>query len=138
LDLGIEPYLVASSVVAVLAQRLVRKVCQQCASPVSDFAAELNRLGVSAEAMSAGGIVHGLGCAACRQTGFRGRIGIFELLVINEPIRREIQAQANAVDIRSVAVGQGMRLLRDDGVVKLLDRVTTVDEVVRVTMRTAL
>jgi general secretion pathway protein E len=139
LDLGIEPYLVASSVVAILAQRLVRTVCSECGEAVELSGAEWSRLGVEPSRHgSKPRVRRGSGCARCRQTGYRGRIGIFELLVVDDQLRREIQVQANAAQVRSAAVAQGMRLLRDDGVAKILAGMTTVEEVIRVTMRTSL
>jgi general secretion pathway protein E len=133
LDLGIEPYLVASSVVAVMAQRLVRRICPQCARPYSPDAAELSWLGVSREA--AGDMKKGAGCASCRNTGYRGRMGTFELLVIDENVRRLIQNRATASEIKDAAMIAGMRTLRDDGVAKVLAGQTTTSEVERVTMR---
>jgi general secretion pathway protein E len=108
LDLGIEPYLLSSSLVGVLAQRLVRKVCRSCT---------------------------GKGCENCRKTGYSGRVGVFELLTVNEGVRRRIQERATAADIKQVAVASGMRTLRDDGMAKSANGVTTVEEVQRVTMR---
>jgi general secretion pathway protein E len=134
LDLGIEPYLVASSVVGVLAQRLVRRVCPECAQPYTPDAAELEWLGVSIG--DARGMKKGRGCPACRNTGYRGRLGTFELLNIDERVRRLIQARATAAEIKEAGVaGAGMRTLRDDGVAKVLAGVTTTSEVERVTMR---
>jgi general secretion pathway protein E len=133
LDLGIEPYLVASSVVGVMAQRLVRRICEQCAAPFTPDEAELAWLGVSAEA--ARGMRKGRGCAACRGTGYRGRVGTFELLTMDERVRKLIQARATAAEIKDAGVAAGMRTLRDDGVAKVLAGVTTTSEVERVTMR---
>jgi general secretion pathway protein E len=175
LDLGIESYLLASSLVAVLAQRLVRKVCPHCADEYMPTADELNRLGPSVAELARGRDVaelarargdsatahsspltthlstthyspltshhpsfrRGRGCPACRQTGFFGRLGIFELLVVDNAIRAQIQAHANASQIRDAAVARGMRLFRDDGIAKVFDGTTTIDEVVRITMRSA-
>jgi type II secretory ATPase GspE/PulE/Tfp pilus assembly ATPase PilB-like protein len=133
LDLGIEPYLVASSVVAVMAQRLVRRICPQCATPYSPDATELSWLSVSRE--QASGMKKGGGCASCRNTGYRGRMGTFELLVIDENVRRLIQNRATASEIKDAAIIAGMRTLRDDGVAKVLAGQTTTSEVERVTMR---
>jgi general secretion pathway protein E len=108
LDLGIEPYLLSSSLVGVLAQRLVRKVCRHCS---------------------------GAGCESCRKTGYAGRVGVFELLTVNDAVRRRIQERATATDIKQVAVANGMRTLRDDGMAKASNGVTTIEEVQRVTMR---
>ncbi|HEY7120147.1 MAG TPA: ATPase, T2SS/T4P/T4SS family [Tepidisphaeraceae bacterium] len=133
LDLGIEPYLVASSVVGVLAQRLVRRVCGRCAVPHTPDAAELAWLGGGAA--GAGGMRRGTGCPACRQTGFHGRVGTFELLRMDETVRHLIQSRATATQIKDAALSAGMRTLRDDGVAKVLAGVTTIAEVERVTMR---
>jgi general secretion pathway protein E len=134
LDLGIEPYLVASSVVGVLAQRLVRRICPGCAEPYTPDAAELEWLGVPAD--QARGMKKGKGCPACRNTGYQGRLGTFELLNIDERVRRLIQSRATAAEIKDAAVGgAGMRTLRDDGVAKVLTGITTTSEVERVTMR---
>lgn len=117
LDLGIEPYLVSSSVLAVMAQRLVRRVCQECGG------------GVKSPPTS---------CQNCRGTGYRGREGIYELLVIDDSIRNLIQDRAHAAEIRDAGVGRGMRLLRDCGMEKVEAGKTTIEEIDRVTMRTAL
>jgi general secretion pathway protein E len=135
LDLGIEPYLLASSVVGVLAQRLVRQVCPNCARPLASPRDQFARLGVMDDGDGTT-FREGAGCAACRQTGYSGRVGIFELLVVDETVRQRIQARATAADIKATAAAGGMRTLRDDGVAKVLAGTTTVDEVLRVTMRT--
>jgi len=134
LDLGIEPYLLASSVIGVLAQRLVRKVCAECRQPITPNSDELQRLDIdpSADLLK---MRRGTGCTVCRQTGYRGRIGLFELLLIDENIRKKIQACATASEIKQTALNSGMHGLRDDGVAKTLAGKTTIDEVVRVTMR---
>jgi general secretion pathway protein E len=131
LDLGIEPYLVASSVVGVLAQRLVRRVCPECGAPYRPDAAEMDWL--NSPAQQTAGMRRGAGCAACRNTGFRGRVGMFELLKMDEGVRRLIQNRATAAEIRDAAVAASMRTLREDGVAKVLAGVTTTSEVERVT-----
>jgi general secretion pathway protein E len=131
LDLGIEPYLVASSVRGVLAQRLVRRVCAQCAAPYEPSALELQWLGLPREQTA--GMRLGRGCAACRQTGYRGRFGAFELLLIDDSVRRLIGNRATASEIRDTAVRAGIHLLRADGIGKILAGLTTIPEVERVT-----
>jgi general secretion pathway protein E len=138
LDLGIEPYLVSSSLISVMAQRLVRKVCAGCSREMVPSADAIRQLGIELEWSSQRRICHGLGCEACRHTGYRGRIGIFELLIVDDAVRERIQGHSNASMIRDVAVRNGMKLLREDGLAKTLAGITTIDEVVRVTMRTAL
>ncbi len=131
LDLGIEPYLAASSLMGVLAQRLVRKVCANCAASYEPGDAELRWLGVERAATSS--MKAGAGCRACRQTGYRGRVGTFEMLMMDEPVRRLIQSRATASQVKDAATRAGMRTLRDDGIAKILAGVTTVAEVERVT-----
>ena len=131
LDLGIEPYLVASSVMGVLAQRLVRRICSQCAAPLEPTSQDLRWLGVQVEQTS--GMRIGKGCAACHQTGYRGRIGAFELFLMDDSIRGLITSRATASEIRSAALRSGAHLLRDDGIAKILAGQTTIAEVERIT-----
>jgi general secretion pathway protein E len=134
LDLGIEPYLVASSVVAVIAQRLVRRICEECRYEDDVDGAELQRLGLSMQPRDLRAW-RGKGCDECRGTGYRGRVGIYELLVVDDSVRRMIQSRSNAAEIREAAISAGMRLLRDDGIAKVREGKTTIEEIVRVTMR---
>ncbi|MEP0763070.1 MAG: Flp pilus assembly complex ATPase component TadA, partial [Chloroflexota bacterium] len=138
LDLGIEPYLVASSLIAVLAQRLVRRVCQHCGEPVILSQMDLTRLGATPENIIDGRPRRGRGCDHCRHTGYRGRVGLYELMILNEPIRRLIAQRALAAQIEAEAIANGMLTLRHDGMAKIAAGITTVDEVVRVTARAAL
>jgi general secretion pathway protein E len=134
LDLGIEPYLVSSSLLAVLAQRLVRKVCSKCGVEQALTGEERTQLGMNGNSRHAQYRI-GPGCTACRNTGYRGRVAICELLRVDEPIRRRIQSRASATDIRDAAMTAGMTLLRDDGIAKVLGGTTTPSEVARVTVR---
>ena len=126
LDLGIEPYLVASSLVASLAQRLVRRVCRECRAPVDDLAAR------PAAAAAGREVYVGRGCPKCRGTGYRGRLGVFEMLVVDGRIRELIQQRSNAAAIRDAALAGGMTLLEDDGLAKVAAGETTYAEVLRV------
>lgn len=138
LDLGIEPYLVASSLVGVLAQRLVRRLCTHCARPlVSEGPAEFARLGIAPDDAIGATIRSAVGCEHCRDTGYRGRVGLFELLAVDESIRGQVNARATASAIKQRASDSGMRTLRDDGVAKVLEGRTTIDEVLRVTMHSS-
>jgi general secretion pathway protein E len=138
LDLGIEPYLLASSLVGVLAQRLVRRVCPTCAVPSVQSPEQWHRLGFG-EALAK--LVQsrrhnfraGRGCEGCRNSGHRGRVGVFELLGITDVIRQRIQERATAAEIKAEAIAAGSFTLRDDGVAKIAAGITTVDEVARVT-----
>jgi type II secretory ATPase GspE/PulE/Tfp pilus assembly ATPase PilB-like protein len=136
LDLGIEPYLVSSSLLAVLAQRLIRKVCASCATERQFTDQERHQLAIAPDGSEPRHYRAGPGCEACRKTGYRGRVAICELLIVDETIRGRIQARTSATEIRDSALAAGMRLLRDNGVDKILAGVTTPSEVARVTVRT--
>jgi type II secretory ATPase GspE/PulE/Tfp pilus assembly ATPase PilB-like protein len=133
LDLGIEPYLVASSLVGVLAQRLVRRICPHCGKPYRPAPSELQWLNV--DRISSSKMRQITGCSECRNTGYRGRLGTFELLALNDDLRRLVQARATAAEIRDAAIHMGTRILRDDGIDKILAGLTTISEVERVTVR---
>ena len=138
LDLGIEPYLVASSVVGVMAQRLVRRVCHACAAPVppEEATQQLERLGVGVEeGLDVDRMRQGIGCETCRGTGYRGRVGLFELLTVDEAIRQHVQERATASQIKKAARAAGMRSLAEDGRDKVLAGQSTVDEILRVTLQ---
>ena len=130
-DLKVEPYLVAATLEAVLAERLVRKICPDCRErykPDPDAVALLARQPVGRLVLE-----RGRGCAACRQTGYRGRTGIFELLVVTEEIKQQLLRAPNAGALRALGEGQGMVTLRQDGWHKVQAGITTVEEVLRVT-----
>ena len=135
-DMGIEKFLVTSSVVLIVAQRLVRKVCTRCkeAYPADDEL--LHMLGVYDEYQRTGArptFFRGVGCRACNDTGYSGRLALYEVLEMTEELRRAILAGENADEIRSRARTAGMKTLRESGLAKLVTGITTVDEVVRVT-----
>jgi general secretion pathway protein E len=132
LDLGIEPYLASSSLVGVLAQRLVRRVCPACAVAYEPSEEDLQWLNI--EPPRANRLRRGTGCTQCRHTGYRGRLGAFELLVLDENLRRLITARATASELKAATVAAGMRTLRQDGIRQILAGVTTIAEVERVTM----
>ena len=139
LDLGIEPYLVSSSLVASLAQRLVRRLCDRCKQPdrarstglPAPPPALLDDQGMVLSDLP--GVYKPVGCEDCRGTGFRGRIGLFELLVIDDACRDLVQSRGNASQIREAGLNTGMHLLATDGLLKVHQGVTTLDEVMRVT-----
>jgi len=131
LDLGVEPFLLASCLTAVLAQRLVRCVCPQCRQPYQPDEAELRDLGLKTDARPT--FYKGRGCTHCMDTGYRGRIGLFELLVIDEEIRKLVTQGVDAGTIRQRALQRGMRDLRADGARKVMQGITTYEEVKRVT-----
>lgn len=135
LDLGIEPYLVASSLVCVMAQRLVRQVCTECGQSYTPEASQLQSLGLEPHTLDLQGVKRGTGCENCRQTGYRRRLGLFELLVVDKAIQEHIQVRATASQIKTTAIDQGMTTLANDGMSKMLNGLTTIEEVSRVTTR---
>jgi general secretion pathway protein E len=133
-DMGIEQFLVSSSVIAVMAQRLVRRVCTGCRVPLNPTPEQLAEIGLDAERAAGSAIYHGGdGCAECKQTGYRGRIGIHELLIVEDEVRNLIMKNADASTIRRNATDRGMPTLREDGAQKVLEGLTTIEEVLRVT-----
>ncbi|MCC7407062.1 MAG: type II secretion system ATPase GspE [Phycisphaeraceae bacterium] len=137
LDLGIEAYLAASSLVGVLAQRLVRRVCPSCGQTYTPLPHEFDRLDLGISSQKAAHLRQGKGCDRCRNTGYRGRVGVFELLSVDEAVRRCVQQRATAAEIQAAALEHGMQSMRDDGLAKILAGVTTAEEVLRVTMRSS-
>jgi general secretion pathway protein E len=134
IDMGIEPFLVASSVVAVLAQRLIRKVCPDCKQAYHPDDEERIRLGV-VPGKSKPTFFRGTGCPACTQTGYRGRTGIHELLVLDDEVRRLIGSKSDAAVIRQAAVSRGMVLLKEEAAEKIFAGITTTEEVMRMTQQ---
>jgi general secretion pathway protein E len=130
-DMGVEPYLISSSMLAVQAQRLVRENCQACSKAYEITDVEAKLLGIAGDEISQ--IYRGTGCPHCGGTGYRGRIGLYELLIITDEIRHLINAGADATAIREKAIEEGMLTLRKDALSKLVTGLTTVEEVVRVT-----
>ena len=132
-DIGVQPFLLSASLRAVLAQRLVRKTCLQCRRLYSPNAAELTALGLEPALVTGATFMRGSGCPACEGTGYRGRIGIFELLVLDEEISQLIHERPGASRLRQHARARGMRTLREDGARKAIAGLTTIEEVVSIT-----
>jgi general secretion pathway protein E len=128
MDMGIENYLVASTLIGVMAQRLVRRICEHCAESRPASGDMVKRLDERIDR-----IWFGRGCDHCAGTGYRGRIGIFEMLPVEDEIRGLIMRRATVKEIKDMAVSLGMRTLREDGIQKVIRGVTTIDEVLRVT-----
>jgi type IV pilus assembly protein PilB len=127
-EMNIEPFLISSSVIGVLAQRLVRSICSECKETYKPSQDVLKFLGSDVKEL-----YRGKGCNACKMTGYRGRIGIFELLVVNEEIRKMIVDRASSEDVKKKAIEMGMKTLREDGIAKILQGITTVDEIIKAT-----
>lgn len=132
-EMGVEPFLVASSVLGILAQRLVRKVCHDCARKYVPDEEELQKIGLTSERLKGRQIFRPVGCPNCMETGYAGRAGIHECLVVNDPIRVELMKGADAATIKRVAYSEGMKNLREDAAEKVIQGLTTIAEVMRVT-----
>ncbi len=129
-DMGVEPFLISSSVIGILAQRLVRVICEKCKHPYEPPEETLKGLGITEQTKQ---LFKGKGCKHCKDTGYRGRIGIFELLTINEEIKKLIVSKASSDEIKKRVVESGMNTLRDDGLDKAVRGITTADEVIKAT-----
>ncbi|MCW3061262.1 MAG: hypothetical protein JWQ02_3083 [Capsulimonas sp.] len=132
-DMGIENYLIAATVIGIMAQRLCRKICSNCKAPYQVPASELVRFGLVVEnANQMVTLYRGSGCEECRHKGYKGRIGLYELLQMNEELAELVVRRAPVADLREAAKANGMKELREDGLIKILDGLTTPDEVMRV------
>jgi general secretion pathway protein E len=131
-DMGIEPFLVSSSVMAVLAQRLVRVLCPDCREAYSPSESELNRIGLNTS-RSSGPVYRSKGCRACRNTGYRGRTAVHELMIVDDDVRELVMKKADASSIRRVCTTKGMKGLRQDGAERVAAGQTTIEELLRVT-----
>jgi general secretion pathway protein E/type IV pilus assembly protein PilB len=133
-DIGVKPFLVASSTRCLMAQRLVRKVCKKCTEPYQPTDVEMRALGITAEMLKGATLMKGRGCNNCNNTGNRGRFGVFEIFVIDDEARKLIYDRAPTSVLRARAREMGMRTLREDGVRKILAGMTTPEEVIRSTV----
>lgn len=134
LDMGVESFLLSSTLLGVLAQRLVRVICPHCKERIAPEMRRVKSMGISQEEADGVDFYEGKGCDHCRHTGYRGRTGIFEVLPVDDEIRKEITGRSSTERIREAALRKGMVTLRDDGWRKVRDGVTTIPEVLRVTM----
>jgi general secretion pathway protein E/type IV pilus assembly protein PilB len=134
IDIGVKPFLVASSTRALMAQRLVRRVCRRCGSPCAPTEAEMRSLNLDASNLTNANFMKGKGCGDCKNTGYRGRFGIFEIFVIDDETRKLIYDKVSSTVLRSRAREMGMRTLREDGIRKVIAGMTTPDEVIRATI----
>ena len=134
-DMGVEPFLISSSVLAVMAQRLVRELCGYCKQPYRPNEVYLKSIGLSPEQFGRGQVYKAMGCEKCFHTGYRGRLGIFEIMVMSEELKTLILQTYDSNRIKSVAQKQKMVTLRQDGIIKVLSGKTTLEEVLRVTQQ---
>ncbi len=134
INMGIEPFLVATSLHAICAQRLVRRVCKGSAEETKPTVEVLCGIGFSPEEAERVKPVHGVGCELCQGTGYKGRIGIYEVMEFTDAIRESIILGGTAIDLRRLAIDHGMITLRRSGLIKVRDQMTTIEEVVRETV----
>jgi type IV pilus assembly protein PilB len=136
IDMGVPNYLVASSVIAILAQRLVRLICPRCRTPQQLPESVVADAGIPPQLAAKATFMKGKGCANCNKNGYRGRQGIFELMLVNSKVREQIFKNQSSVEIRKLAIEQGMKTLYVDGIHKVMKGVTTLEEVYRNAKRT--
>ena len=137
-DIGVQPFLVASSVMGIMAQRLVRKICPKCKVGTSPPAHVLKSIGIRPEIAKKANFMKGKGCSNCNKTGYRGRMGIHELMVMTSTIRDMTFKGEPTTVIRKAARKQGMHTLFEDGMIKALKGLTTIDEILRITHQESL
>jgi type IV pilus assembly protein PilB len=133
LDLGVEPFLLTATIEGIIAQRLVRKICEKCKTPFEPTEGQLSELSLTPDDIKGKKFYYGRGCNKCNNTGYRGRTGIFEIMTFNDEIRDLIMNQASTNVLRAAGQKAGMRLLRDNGLVAMYDGITTIDEIVKET-----
>ncbi len=133
-DIGVQPFLVSSSVRAIMAQRLVRKLCTKCKEPGELSPAEMRALRIDSTQLSEATVMRPVGCENCRFLGYKGRMGIFEIFLVDDEVRFMVNERASTLQLRKRARELGMRTLREDGVRKVLSGLTTAEEVIAITM----
>jgi general secretion pathway protein E len=130
IDIGAEPFLIATSILGVIAQRLVRVLCSHCKEPYEPTDFQLNLLGVTREQVKAGNVHRAVGCNHCNQKGYSGRTSISELLLVNDEIRSLVMQRKDGAAIKKAALAGGLKTFRDHGVQKILAGTTTIEELV--------
>ncbi len=136
-DIGVQPFLVSSAVRAIVAQRLVRKLCPKCKEPAELTESEIESLGIDSTQVAEATIMKGAGCDNCKNLGYRGRMGIFEIFQIDDDVRHMVNEKASTIELRKRAREMGMRTLREDGIRKVLSGLTSAEEVIAATMSDA-
>ena len=134
LDLGIEPFLLTATIEGIISQRLVRKICENCKTAFEPNEAQLMELQLTLDDIKGKKFHYGRGCSKCNGTGYKGRIGVFEIMVFNDEIRDLVMNQASTAVLRAAGQKGGMRLLRDNGLEAIYDGITTIDEIVKETI----
>ncbi|MCL2330426.1 MAG: Flp pilus assembly complex ATPase component TadA, partial [Phycisphaerae bacterium] len=133
-DLGIEPFLLTATLEAIVAQRLVRRICNTCREEFYPTEEMLMELGLRPEDVEGKSFSYGKGCDVCSNTGYKGRLGLFEIMVMNEDLRELVTQNASTNILRNMAIKNGMRLLRDSGLMGIYEGVTTIEEIVKETV----
>ena len=134
IDMGIEPFLISSAVILILAQRLIRKICMECREPIKVHPQLLIDLGVSPDEVKTFPVYKGKGCSICNNTGYKGRVGLYEVMAIKEEVKELILSRASTSEVKKEAMRLGMKTLRQSGIIKIREGLTTIEEVLRSTM----
>jgi type IV pilus assembly protein PilB len=134
LDLGVEPFLVTATLEGIVAQRLVRRICENCKTQFEPNETQLRELRITEDDIKGKKFYYGRGCDKCNNTGYKGRIGVFEIMTFNDEMRELVMNRASTNVLRVAAQKTGMRLLRDNGLAAIYDGITTIDEVVKETI----
>jgi type IV pilus assembly protein PilB len=133
LDLGVEPFLITATLEGIIGQRLVRKICENCKTPFQPSEAQLMELQLTLDEVKGKKFYYGRGCDKCNNTGYRGRTGIFEIMIFTDEIRDLVMQQSSTSVLRAAGRKAGMKLLRDNGLAAIYDGITTIDEVIKET-----
>ena len=133
IDMGIEPFLITSTLESIVAQRLIRSICSRCKTAFTPSEFVLSQVGLTPDDIEGRELFYGKGCTECNNTGYRGRTGIFEVLFMNDDIRPLVIDRSPTSVLRQKALSLGMTTLRKEGIVKILDGITTIEEVARET-----
>ncbi len=134
IDMGIEPFLISSAVVLILAQRLIRKVCPECKEPIKVHPQLLIDLGIPPDEVKSFQVYKGKGCSLCNNTGYKGRVGLYEVMPMKEEIKELVLSRASTSEVKKEAIRLGMKTLRQSGIAKIKEGMTTIEEVLRSTM----
>ncbi len=134
IDMGIEPFLIASAVILILAQRLIRKTCMDCREPIKVHPQLLIDLGVAPDEVKSFTVYKGKGCSICNNTGYKGRLGLYEVMPMREEVKELILSRASTTEIKKEAIRLGMKTLRQSGITKVRNGLTTIEEVLRTTI----
>jgi type IV pilus assembly protein PilB len=133
-DLGVEPYLLSATLEAIIAQRLVRRICEECKKEYEPSEEELFELELSPEMVRGKRFYYGEGCKRCNGTGYKGRQGIFEIMLLSEKLKQLVIDGVSTAELRKAARAEGMRTLREAGILAIYDGYTTIEEVVKETV----